>query len=193
MKFWILKHISFSLKTRGFTLSQSWQAVIIFQNETMIWIMGFIFIVSRHGGEYKMALCTIFTILLTLWNSEQKNGLLIKLFCFSSDFDETWWSCSYSCVLQFHQVSSKSDEKQNKLEKIFKNISALVCIVHIVWIVCLVRIVCIVRIVHIVCLVHIVCIVHIVHIDHEVRIVHIVRIVLIAHIVCIVFKVYKVH
>ena len=84
----------------------------------------------------------------------------------------------------------------NKLEKIFKNISALVCIVcivRIVCIVCLVRIVCIVRIVHIVCLVHIVCIVHIVHIDHEVRIVHIVRIVLIAHIVCIVFKVYKVH
>ena len=40
------------------------------------------------------ALYTIFTILLTLWNSEQKNGLLIKLFCFSSDFDETWWNCS---------------------------------------------------------------------------------------------------
>ena len=32
------------------------------------------------------ALCTIFTILLTLQNSEQKNGLLTKLFCFSSDF-----------------------------------------------------------------------------------------------------------
>ena len=42
---------------------------------------------------------TIFTILLTLWNSEQKNGLLIKLFCFSSDFDETYWSFSYPCVL----------------------------------------------------------------------------------------------
>ena len=36
------------------------------------------------------ALCTIFTFLLTLCNSDQKNGLLIKLFCFSSDFDETW-------------------------------------------------------------------------------------------------------
>ena len=59
-----------------------------------------------------IALCMIFTILLTLRNSEQKNGLLIKLFCFSSDFDETWWSCSYPCVLQFHQVSSKSEEKQ---------------------------------------------------------------------------------
>ena len=32
------------------------------------------------------SLCTIFIILLTLWNSEQKNGLLIKLFCFSFDF-----------------------------------------------------------------------------------------------------------
>ena len=30
------------------------------------------------------ALCTIFMILLTLWNSEQKNGLLIKLFVFHS-------------------------------------------------------------------------------------------------------------
>ena len=58
--------------------------------------------------------CTIFTILLTLWNSEQKNGPLIKLFCFSSDFDETWWSCSYLCVLQFHQVSSKSRKSQKK-------------------------------------------------------------------------------
>ena len=45
-----------------------------------------------EGKAY--ALCTIFIILLTLWNSEQKNGLLIKLFCFSSDFDETWWNCS---------------------------------------------------------------------------------------------------
>ena len=35
-------------------------------------------------------LCKNFTILLTLLNSEQKNMLLIKLFCFSSDFDETW-------------------------------------------------------------------------------------------------------
>ena len=47
----------------------------------------------RPDGEMP-ALCTIFTILLTLWNSEQKNVLLIKLFCFSSDFDETWWNCS---------------------------------------------------------------------------------------------------
>ena len=34
--------------------------------------------------------CMIFTILLTLRNSEQKNGLLVKRFCFSSNFDETW-------------------------------------------------------------------------------------------------------
>ena len=45
------------------------------------------------------ALCTIFTILLTLWNSEQKNRLLIKLFCFSFDFDETWWNCSIHWIL----------------------------------------------------------------------------------------------
>ena len=51
---------------------------------------------------------------LTLWNSEQKNVLLIKLNCFSFDFDETWWSCSYPHVLQFHQVSSKLDEKEKR-------------------------------------------------------------------------------
>ena len=58
---------------------------------------------EKLGG---IALCTIFTILLTLWNSEQKNGLLIKLFCFSSDFDDTWWNCSTHWVLKLHQVSS---------------------------------------------------------------------------------------
>ena len=35
------------------------------------------------------ALCTIFMILLTLWNSKQKNGLLIKLFLFFIWF---WWN-----------------------------------------------------------------------------------------------------
>ena len=84
-------------------------------------------------------LCTIFTILLTLWNSEQKNGLLIKLFCFSSDFDETWWSCSYPCVLPFHQVSSKSDEKQKSFINSrffcseFQSVSRIVKIVHSVY------------------------------------------------------------
>ena len=79
----------------------------------------------------------IFTILLTLWNSEQKNGLLIKLFCFSSDFDETWWSCSYPCVLQFHQVSSKSKEKQKSFINSpffcseLQSVSRIVKIVHI--------------------------------------------------------------
>ena len=33
-----------------------------------------------HGVRRRLALCTIFTILLTHWNSEQKNRLLIKLF-----------------------------------------------------------------------------------------------------------------
>ena len=56
-----------------------------------------------------LALCTIFTILLTLWNSEQKMSyILIKLFCFSSDFDETWWSCVYPCVLQNQMKNKKS-------------------------------------------------------------------------------------
>ena len=82
-----------------------------------------------------MALCTIFTILLTLWNSKQKNGLLIKRFCFSFNFDETWWSC-YPCVLQFHQVSSKSDEKQKSFINSpffcseFQSVSRIMKIVH---------------------------------------------------------------
>ena len=92
----------------------------------------------RRSRKWPDALCTIFTILLTLWNSEQKNGLLIKLFRFSSDFDETWWSCSYSCVyvLQFHQVSSKSDEKQKSFIinpffcSEFQSVSRIVKIVH---------------------------------------------------------------
>ena len=85
---------------------------------------------------YGSALCTIFTILLTLWKSEQKNGLLIKCFCFSSDFDETWWSCSYPFVLQFHQIASKSDEKQKSYINSmffcsdFQSVSRIVEITH---------------------------------------------------------------
>ena len=59
-----------------------------------------------------------------------------KIFCFSSDFDETWWSCSYPCVLQFHQVLSKSDEKQKSFINCpffcseFQSVSRIVKIVH---------------------------------------------------------------
>ena len=38
---------------------------------------------------WKCNIRTIFTILLTLWNSEKKNGLLIKLFLFFIWF---WWN-----------------------------------------------------------------------------------------------------
>ena len=61
--------------------------------------------------RWQFSLCTIFTILLTLWNSEQKNRLLINLLCFSSDFDETWWSCSthgYYKFTKFHQNQMKN-------------------------------------------------------------------------------------
>ena len=40
-----------------------------------------------------------------------KNGLLINLFCFSSDFDETWWSCRtnvYYDFTKFHQKRIKN-------------------------------------------------------------------------------------
>ena len=85
---------------------------------------------------WTVSLCTIFMILLTLWNSEQETGLLIKLFCLSSDFDETWWSCSYPCALQFHQVSSKLDEKQKSFINSpffcseFQSVSRIVKIIH---------------------------------------------------------------
>ena len=69
-----------------------------------------------NNQECAMALCTIFTILQTLWNSEQKKGLLIELFYFSFDFDETWWNCFTQWVLQLHQVPSKLDEKQKSFD-----------------------------------------------------------------------------
>ena len=49
------------------------------------------FLSNTYNGEgiFGFALCTIFTILLILWNSEQKNGLLIKLFMF---FIRFWWN-----------------------------------------------------------------------------------------------------
>ena len=37
----------------------------------------------------------------------------IKLLFFSSEWNETWWSCSNLCVLQLHQVSLNSDDKTN--------------------------------------------------------------------------------
>ena len=40
-----------------------------------------------------------------------KNGLLIKLFCFWSYFDETWWDCSthaYYNLTKFHQSRIKN-------------------------------------------------------------------------------------
>ena len=86
--------------------------------------------------DQSISLCTIFTILLTLWNSEQKNGLLIKKFCFSSDFDETWGNCSTHGYLQLHQVWSKSEEKQKSFINSpffcseFQSVSRIVKIVH---------------------------------------------------------------
>ena len=51
-------------------------------------------VLASLSSNAPFALCKIFTIRLTLWNFEQKNGLLIKLFCFLSNFDESWWNCS---------------------------------------------------------------------------------------------------
>ena len=36
----------------------------------------------------------------------------LKNFCFSFEFNENWWRCSYLCVLKLHQVSLNWDEKQ---------------------------------------------------------------------------------
>ena len=71
---------------------------------------------------------------LKFWT--EKWAILGKNFWFSSDFDETWWSCSYPCVLQFRQVLLKSDEKQKSLINSpffcseFQSVSRIVKIVH---------------------------------------------------------------
>ena len=43
------------------------------------------------------------------------NVFLIKLFCFSSDFNETWWNCSTHRVLQHHIVFSNSEKNKKVL------------------------------------------------------------------------------
>ena len=38
--------------------------------------------------------------------------LYIRLFCFSSEFNQTWGCCSTHRVLQHHQVLTSSDDKK---------------------------------------------------------------------------------
>ena len=65
-----------------------------------------------------------------------ENGQLVKLFCFSSNFDETWWNCTSQWVLQLHQVLWKLDEKQKSFINCllfcpeFQSVSRIVKIVH---------------------------------------------------------------
>ena len=33
------------------------------------------------------------------WVKNSKNVLLVKLFCFYSDFDENWWGCRFMCTI----------------------------------------------------------------------------------------------
>ena len=40
--------------------------------------------------------------------------VVTKLFCFSFEFHEYWWSCSHLCVIYLHQVSLNLNEKQKK-------------------------------------------------------------------------------
>ena len=71
---------------------------------------------------------------LKFWT--EKWAINENFFCFSSDFDETWWRCSYPCVLQVHQVFSKSDSKQKCFINSpffcseFQTVSRIVKIVH---------------------------------------------------------------
>ena len=83
-------------------------------------------------------LYTIFTILLTLWNSEQKNALLKFFFCFSSDFDETWWNCSTNTWITPTSPSFIKNQLENKNSFIngpffcseFQSVNRIVKIVH---------------------------------------------------------------
>ena len=67
--------------------------------------------VCMQGGSYTMYDFHNSTDTLKFWT---ENGLLIKLFCFSSDFDETWWNCSTHRVRQHHKVLLNSTKKQKR-------------------------------------------------------------------------------
>ena len=65
---------------------------------------------SLFEEAHKMVLVTTTTYFL--WpNSPAPNVFFIKLYCFYSEFNETWWSSSINRVLQHHQVLSNSDGK----------------------------------------------------------------------------------
>ena len=84
-----------------------------------------------------VALCTILTILLTLWNCEQKNGLLIKLFYFSSDMKlgeiVEHMGTKYNST-KFHQNQMKNQKNLLLLGHYsvqnFQSVSRIVKIVH---------------------------------------------------------------
>ena len=77
-----------------------------------------------HAHWY--ALYMIFTILLILWNSEQKNRILKKLFCFSSNFDKTTTSPSFIKI----RWKTKSFINSPFFCSEFQSISRIVKIVH---------------------------------------------------------------
>ena len=83
--------------------------------------------------------CTMYdfhnsTDTLKFWT--EKQAIYKTFYCFSSDFDETWWHCSTQWVLQLHEVSSKLDEKQKSFINClffcseFQGVSRIVKIVH---------------------------------------------------------------
>ena len=51
-------------------------------------------------------------IYLPLMDRPTVKCVIRKPFCFSFEFNENWWSCSYLCVLKLHQVSLNSNETQ---------------------------------------------------------------------------------
>ena len=56
-------------------------------------ILRFIYYIFLRAGSSKSELAKICE-LRNKWIKNSKNVLFIKLFCFQSNFDETWWSWS---------------------------------------------------------------------------------------------------
>ena len=62
---------------------------------------------TSRAGSFKSELAKI-SELRNKWFKNTKNGPLINLFCFSSNFDETWWSCSTPMCTSFIKIGWKT-------------------------------------------------------------------------------------
>ena len=125
-----LKAMSFLTEWPQRSLQTEEQISILF-HKIPTWMLNILW--DNHTITHTMYDFHNSTDTLKIWTEKRA---INKTFLFLSDFDETWWSCSTHCVLRFHQVSSKSDEKQKSFIKgpffcsEFQSVSRIVKIVH---------------------------------------------------------------